>query len=463
MIGRRRLIAVVVILGALAGGVAADRIGRPGRPSAQAAAEPPQQPTMAPASASSAAWYCPGGPLAKVDQADVSVILVNTTARPLDARVTALPVAGTADPVERPVQVPALGSATIKLAEMLGGPKPAGASVVAPSGVAAQQSIKTPEGVAVGPCASAASDRWFSAVGSTATGASLLLPLLNPFPDEAIVSLAFSTDQGRTVPGDLQGVVVPGRSVLVVDVGEHVRRRDAVATEVVARRGHIVVGRNFRKGTSSSTALAAPSPAASWYLPGGVRSEGVANRLVVANPSDQDAELSVELRLTEGAIEPLTLSVPAQSRAELSLDDARVPKGVPYSVAVRSTEEVPVVAERSSEGKAGRSDVLGGRAPDKAWVAASAGPGLDALAIYNAGDGQAEVTITPLVGNGVPLPGVPLQIDPGVRGSLRLDDKAPAKGAPVLVESTQPLVVERNTGDGAATEGGAVAVALGRR
>ncbi|MEO5680580.1 MAG: hypothetical protein ABIS47_13025, partial [Acidimicrobiales bacterium] len=179
--------------------------------------------------------------------------------------------------------------------------------------------------------------------------------------------------------------------------------------------------------------------------------------------SDQDAELSVELRLAEEAVEPLTLSVPAQSRAELSLDDARVPKGVPYSVAVRSTEDVPIVAERSSEGKAGRSDVLGGRVPDKAWVAVSAGPGLDALAIYNAGDGQAEITITPLAGDGIPLPGDPLRIEPGVRGSLRLDDKATAKGAAVLVESTQPLVVERNSGDGAATQGGAVAVALGRR
>lgn len=463
MIGSRRLLVVGLALATLAGGAAADRRDRPPRPAAREAAEPSAGPTMVPAEATSAAWYCPGGPLARIDQAEVSVSLANTTARPVAARVTALPVTGTADPVERRVDVPALGSTTVRLSELLGGAKPAGASIVGPGGVVAQQSIKTPEGAVVGPCASAASDRWYTAAGSTAAGSSLLLAMLNPFPDDAIVSLAFSSDQGRAVPGDLQGIVVPGRSELVVDVGEHVRRRDAVSAEVVARRGRLVVGRNFRQGTGSSTALAASSAAASWYLPGGVRADGVTNRLVVANPSDQDAQVSVELRPKDGAIEPLTLSVPAQDRAELNLDDPRVPKGVPYSIAVRSLEDVPVVAERSTEGRTGRSDVMGGRVPDRAWVAAAAAPGPDALAIFNAGEGQAEITVTPLDGAGVALPGEALRVDPGVRGSLRLDDKPAAKGAAVLVESNQLMVVERDSGDGAPTQGGAVAAALGRR
>ncbi len=470
--GGRAVVGIAIAVVAVVGALAADRVDQPARPADLAAGEPPGGPTMAPASAASAAWYCPGGPMvAAGDQADVSVVLANTTARPLQARVTALPAAGAGDPVDRNVEVPALGSVTVRLADVQGAPaggpseaRPAGASIVGPGGLVAQQSVKTPEGAAVGPCASAASDRWYDAVGSTAAGSSLLLPLLNPFPDDAIVGLAFSTDQGRTVPGDLQGLVVPARSVVVVDVGEHVRRRDAVATEVVARRGRLVVGRNFRKGTGSSTALAAPSPASTWYLPGGVRIEGVANRLVVANPSDQDAEVSVELRLQEGAIEPFSLAIPAQDRAELNLDDARVPRGVPYTITVRSLEDVPVVAERSTEGRPGRSDVLGARVPDRAWVAVAPGPrGQDALAIYNAGEGQAEISVTPLDGDGVPLPGEPLRVDPGVRATLRLDDKAAAKGAAVLVESNQVVVVERFSGDGAPVLGGAVAVALGRR
>jgi hypothetical protein len=465
MISRRPLVGVAIGLAALFAAVAADRLDPPARPTTLAAAEPSGDPTMAPAGATSAAWYCPGGPLAALDSADVTVNLANTTARPLDARLTALPVSGSRDPVSRTVQVPALGSTTVRLAEMLDDSGPAGASVVGPGGLVAQQSIKTPEGAAVGPCASAASDRWYTAVGSTAAGSSLLLPLLNPFPDDAIVGLSFSTNEGRAVPGDLQGLVVPGRSLLVVDVGDHVRRRDAVSTEVVARRGRLVVGRNFRKGTGSSTALASPSASPTWYLPGGVRAEGVANRLVVANPSDQDAEVSVELRLAEGAIEPFTLAVPALDRAELNLDDTRVPRGVPYAIAARSLEDVPIVAERSTDSRAGRSDVLGGRVPDRAWVAVASGPrGQDALAIYNAGEGQAEVTVTPLDGEGVPLSGGPLRIEPGVRASLRLDDKPSGKGAAVLVESNQVLIVERNSGEGGApTQGGAVAAALGRR
>ena len=461
--GRRRLLVMVAAVALVVAGVAVDRQGRPAQPVALAAADPPQGPTMAPAGAGSAAWYCPGGPLGRIDQAEVSVSLANTTARPVAVRVTALPIAGVADPVEQRVQVPALGSVAVRLNDLLNGPKPAGASIVGPGGVVAHQTVKTPDGSSVGPCASTASDRWYTAVGSTAAGSSLLLTLLNPFPDDAIVSLAFSTDQGRTVPGGLQGVVVPGRSLLVIDVDDHARRRDAVAAEVVARRGRLVVGRNYRKGSGSSTALAAPSPATTWYLPAGVRADGATTRLVVANPSDQDAELSVELRLQEGAVEPFTLTVPAQERAELNLDDGRVPKGVPYAIAARSLEEVPVVVERSVEGRAGRSDVLGGRSPDRAWVAGAVGGGPNGLAIYNADEGEAEVTVTPLDGEGVPLPGNALRVQPGARASLRLDDKPTARGAAVLVESNQLLVVERDSGEGASTQGGAVAVALGRR
>ncbi len=107
--------------------------------------------------------------------------------------------------------------------------------------------------------------------------------------------------------------------------------------------------------------------------------------------------------------------------------------------------------------------MLGARAPDRAWVAAAAGPrGQDALAIYNAGEGRAEVTVTPLDGDGVPLPGAPLSVDAGARATLRLDDKAAAEGAAVLIEANQVLVVERFSGDGAPTQGGAVAAALGR-
>ena len=464
MIRGRPILGVLAALAVLAGAVAADRLDRPGRPAALAAAEPPGGPTMAPASATSAAWYCPGGPLATLDQADVTISLANTTARVVSARLTALPAAGTGDPVERMVQVPALGSTDVRLAEVLDEDQPAGASIVGPGGLVAQQSIKTPEGAAVGPCASSASDRWYTAAGSTAAGSTLLIPLLNPFPDDAIVGLTFSTDDGRAVPGDLQGLVVPGRTVRVVDIGNHVRRRDAVAAEVTARRGRIVVGRNFRKGTGSSTALAAPSPAPIWYLPAGVRAEGTTNRLVVANPSEQDAQVNVEIRLQEGAVQPLALDVPALGRAELNLDDASVPRGVPYSIAARSAEDVPVVVERSTESRAGRSDVLGGRDPDRAWVAVASGPrGQDTLAVYNASDTQGEVTVSALNGDGAPVTTDPLRVEPGARATFRLDDKPAARGSAVLVESSQLLVVERYSGDGGPTQGGAVAAALARR
>src|SRR6202011_5703649 len=64
--------------------------------------------------------------------------------------------------------------------------------------------------------------------------------LLNPYPEDAIVDLRFVTEQGVESPAGFQGIVVPARSLLGVDVGTHLRRRARVATTVSARAGRVV-------------------------------------------------------------------------------------------------------------------------------------------------------------------------------------------------------------------------------
>src|SRR5205823_7807524 len=101
-------------------------------------------------------------------------------------------------------------------------------------GAAVEVAVAGPAGWSATACASSASQRWYLATGSTDRDASLSITLFNPFPDDAIVDLSFGTDQGPTAPAEFQGLIVPARGMLSVNVGDHVRRRLDVSTTVVA-------------------------------------------------------------------------------------------------------------------------------------------------------------------------------------------------------------------------------------
>jgi hypothetical protein len=407
-------------------------------------------PTAPVEGALSASWFCPGGPLASPTEADISLSLANPNDTAVDARITAHPQAGLGvEQSEREVTIPPHGTTAVRLGEILDRNVPAAGTVdVFGGGVVVNQAIRTPEGVATGPCASKAAERWYTAAGSTAAGTSLYLTLFNPFPGDAIADLSFSSDQGRAVPVDLQGVVIPARTVVVVDIGDKVRRREAVAAEVSVRQGRLVVGRNYRKGTGSSTALASPSVGQQWWFASGVRAEGLISRLQIANPSEEDSEVVVELRLEKGAVEPLTVTVPAKERAEVNLDDRIIPAGVPYGISVRSENQVPIVVERSVESRSGRTDVFGARLTGLRWLAPSPGPrGADNLAVLNASEGEASFRVIALDGRGTPVDGGTAVLPPGGRTAIALDDKIGSRASAVLVLADAAVVVERTVGD----------------
>ena len=70
--------------------------------------------------------------------------------------------------------------------------------------------------------------------------------LFNPFPDDAIVDGVFSTEDGIRQPERFDGLVVPGRGTVAVDLGDDVTRREEVAATITARNGRIVVDRILR-------------------------------------------------------------------------------------------------------------------------------------------------------------------------------------------------------------------------
>ena len=245
-----------------------------------------------------------------------------------------------------------------------------------------------------GACPTATSPDWHFAVASTRRDARVRLSLLNPFSDDAVADLTFAADDGRREPVAYQGVVVPAGSLVVLDLGTEVTRRQQVSFSVVARSGSLLASAlqtfNGDLGLAGvSVRAGSPRPEEQWLFPLGVAgaSAGGANSFVVYNPSALEArvDLAVEVdaSLQARGVPPFELTVPPGQRVEVTFlppgagkahpvsgvdvvaATSRVPPSEKYWVSVRSFNGVAVVAERLrtiEAGAQGEVSILAGRA-----------------------------------------------------------------------------------------------------
>jgi hypothetical protein len=384
-------------------------------------------------------------------------VIANPTENPASGRITWVPSEGAAQAVE------------LQLAPYSVRVEPARASIAAGfvaavveldrGGVVVEQVVESGAGFDVAPCSSSASPSWHLARGATTRDAGMLLAVLNPFVDDAVVDFSFATDEGRVVPLDLQGFVVPASSLRVVGVGDHVRLRAEIATSVVARSGRVVVGRlqSFdatagRQGLGLS--LGAPAPGRLWHFPYGLTGEQLSQRIHVYNPGPSEALVDVELGAEGVDVEPVELTVPARSAVVLDTGGAgRLAPGTPHSTTVRSVNDVAVVVERELDargggGRLGLAAMSGAPGGSTRWLfaAGDTSGALDYwLVLHNPGAKAAQVSVRTFEG-GQPLdiPGLQgLELAPAGRAELRLADHIIRAPLPLLVEASRPIVAER--------------------
>jgi len=138
----------------------------------------------------------------------------------------------------------------------------------------------------------------------------------------------------------------------------------------------------------------------------------------------------------------------------VSADESRIPKGVPHAVTVRSLDGPEVVVERTIDGAApsartGASITLGARLPARRWASA-AGAADDTtdqwVVVQNPGPRSAFVTLN-LLADGAPvLVGnlSSVEVPAGQRKALHVNDSLKRPAAPMLLTSTENVVVERD-------------------
>lgn len=449
---------MVVVLAALLGGLALVEVDDVA-PEEFGNATAFSMPVADGAEALTSTWFCAASATGADGEADLVLSVANVGDEGRAGTVTWMPAEG--DTVTTPVEVGPRQGVMLASGDAVDAAAVSAIVELDGGGVAVEHAVGGGDGGALSPCSPAASDRWYLANGATTRDATQVLVLFNPFPDDAVVDVTFSTDQGREAPEALQGLPVPARSTTRVNVGEVVRRRTVTATTVAARTGRLVVDRlqrfNGSEGrTGLSLALAAPALAEVWAFPAGERDEGLEERWHVYNPGDRDAVVIVEVVPDSGEVPfPVELTVPARSQLVVdAAETAAVPAGVGHSSTVRSVNGVPVVAERELSGSApssrrGWSSALGSPRTAERWLLASgegSGEVDERLIVHNPGAEPVRFSVTALTGErSSVVEGLgDVELGPAARREIDMADLLPGGSRPLVVAADGPVVVERD-------------------
>ncbi len=225
-----------------------------------------------------------------------------------------------------------------------------GQDSTAPGLVAARRS-----GSASTVCTTPVAEAWFTGAGAGAERSSQLT-LVNPDGGPAVADVTVLGEDGPVEVPALRGVTVAGNRSVTLDLAALVPRRDELTLHVQVSRGRLgssVVDRFEELGAGARTAdwlPPQPAPSSDDYLLG-LGSSADSRTLVVANPGDDEARVSVRLVTPRTEFTPTGLEevvVPPGSTTSVDLGRAlsgRTGRGV---VGLRLVGDHPVTASLRS-------------------------------------------------------------------------------------------------------------------
>jgi len=440
---------------------------------ARATPEPASNPTFAALAAPSmpfvphlgflnSTWFCAGVPNTG-NGLGGTIAVANPTDGTLVGHLTLFSDAEGVDPVEHEFEVAPRATYTVEITEL----QPEGTYVsamveIAGGGGIVEQRAEHASGDAVSPCANSTSSTWYFADNYTQGDSLEDIVITNPFPDDAIVDFTFAGVDSTRSPIQLQGVPIPGHSVLVVNERRLAKDEAVYAIAVQASRGRVVAARaqtykGERRGFSMS--LGAPSPSSDWYFAGGIKDGTNFERFSIYNPGDQDVHVQpvfygVSSDTFSNTITEIT--IPAGRVASFSLTDVPdLPMGR-HGVGFSSMTGGPIVVEMAVtvkvDGTPVTSVVLGVEQyfadPGFFQWSMAFGPDVAAdetLVILNLAFGEATVAINALgPGGAVPVPGLDaVKVPAGGLITINIPQLAAAVGHPLIVVADQPIIVQR--------------------
>jgi len=470
MRSRRLVIALAILVG-----FAASLVAGLDRPAATtptfAAANTPTTPYLPLGNQLSSTFYCAGAEIDGEDRA-ADIVVANPTESAITGQLTAFTPEGTALPV--PIAVPARTRQVISLDEVSGADVVGAIVELERTGAMVEQRASAPTGTSLSPCGNDASSQWYFADGSSVDGVTYHLLITNPYPDSAVVDISLVAASGRRDPTELQGYVVPPRSVSVVDIsGSFARDEEQLSVIVDSRRGRVIAAKsqvfNGGRRLGYSVTIGAPALGDEWFFADGEVAPGIDERYSIFNPTDEEIDVDVVFLPNEAApeLEPLTITVDGGETAVVDTADvAGLPVGR-HSASVRTFSDAAIVVERALTRPAGNtvatSVVLGTRFGSPRWWLPTgvSEPVEAALVVQNSTNLDGTFTVSALGPGGLaPLPAMTdVPIAPGAVVAVDLTE-ADAVGKTLLVASgdVQLIVEQRYPRGDQPGRGGALAV-----
>ncbi len=299
-------------------------------------------------------------------------------------------------------------------------------------------------------CSTGVSSQWFVPVGSTALQNNTELALFNPFPGTALVDLQFWSERGAARPTALQGVAVPGNGLRIIELGDFVRRRQHLATEVSVRTGRVIAATNHRVGGTSELSVAVPSVATQWFVPAAKWSEKRPEAFTFLNPNDTDSTVELSATLAPDDVEPFEVLVPANSSVVFDPSaEGRIPADSPYALVAQVSSGPAVALSRTvspTDRQAGRFSQAASPVSAQSWLAAVGDA--ESVTVFNPYDVAANISV--ILGD---TEQKEFTLAPGAFRTLPVTEAQQSMGSMSVVSEGAPVVVSTHHTGGADVAG----------
>ena len=281
---------------------------------------------------------------------------------------------------------------------------------------------------------------WYLAEGATAGGFETWILVLNPGYETAKVAVTYYTDTGVVFGPELY---IPPETRLSVNAAADAQTFD-VSTKVTSDKPVVAERALYYNNRQCATgSIGVTDPSDTWYLAEGATTGGFETWILVQNPGDETANVTLMYMTKEGEVMGPNLSIDPKSRMSVNVADAVQT----FDVSTKVTSDKPVVAERAVyyNNRQCATGSIGVTDPSDTWYLAEGATtgGFETwILVQNPGLETAQVDLTYMTDTGE-VAGPSINLGPLARISLNVADTVQTFDVSTKVTSDKPVVAER--------------------
>ncbi|MBU1671813.1 MAG: IPT/TIG domain-containing protein [Actinobacteria bacterium] len=287
---------------------------------------------------------------------------------------------------------------------------------------------------------------WYLAEGSTDWGFTTYIVIQNPNETPVTARMTYMTRSGPVEVGDLvlpalsQTILNPANQIGSTDMSTRVECLEGKSIAVDRRMIWTGEGARSQEGHSS---MGVTSPSRAWYLAEGSSDWGFETWILVQNPNDSDAGVTLTYMVEGEGPSSFEKAVPANSRVSFSMGKDVGPRDASIGV----TSDLPVIAERAMYRNSRREghDSVGVTSPSTDYYLAEGTTGFGFttfVLVQNPNETEASVSLTYMTPAGAKELGT-FTMPAQSRRTIRSNDHLAGLDCSIRVHADVPIVAER--------------------